>query len=141
LRAAHIGLAMGQRGTDVAREAAALVLLDDDFSSLVHGIRQGRRIFDNLVKAMTYILAIHVPIARLSLLPVLFKHSRIASGTAGRTGYAKPMSPTRPELREARATHQGQRRPIGERSPRGTRCANRGFQKVSAIRRTGAFHA
>jgi Ca2+-transporting ATPase len=72
LRAAHIGLAMGQRGTDVAREAAALVLLDDDLSSLVHGIRQGRRIFDNLVKAMTYILAIHVPIAGLSLLPVVF---------------------------------------------------------------------
>ncbi len=72
LKAAHIGLAMGQRGTDVAREAAALVLLDDDFSSLVHAIRQGRRIFDNLTKAMTYILAIHVPIAGLSLLPVLF---------------------------------------------------------------------
>ena len=72
LRAAHIGLAMGQRGTDVAREAAALVLLEDDFSALVQGIRQGRRIFDNLVKAMTYVLAIHVPIAGLSLLPVLF---------------------------------------------------------------------
>jgi len=72
LKAAHIGLAMGQRGTDVAREAAALVLLDDDFSSLVHAIRQGRRIFDNLTKAMTYILAIHVPIAGLSLLPVCF---------------------------------------------------------------------
>jgi Ca2+-transporting ATPase len=71
LRAAHIGLAMGQRGTDVAREAAALVMLDDDFSSLVHGIRQGRRIFDNLAKAMTYILAVHVPIAGLSLLPVV----------------------------------------------------------------------
>jgi Ca2+-transporting ATPase len=72
LKAAHIGLAMGQHGTDVAREAAALVLLDDDFSSLVRAIRQGRRIFDNLTKAMTYILAIHVPIAGLSLLPVLF---------------------------------------------------------------------
>jgi Ca2+-transporting ATPase len=71
LKAAHIGLAMGQRGTDVAREAAALVLLDDDFSSLVHAIRHGRRIFDNLTKAMTYILAIHIPIAGLSLLPVL----------------------------------------------------------------------
>ena len=73
LKAAHIGLAMGQHGTDVAREAAALVLLDDDFSSLVHAIAQGRRIFDNLTKAMTYILAIHVPIAGLSLLPVLVK--------------------------------------------------------------------
>jgi Ca2+-transporting ATPase len=71
LRAAHIGLAMGQRGTDVAREAASLVLLDDDFSSLVRGIRQGRRIFDNLTKAMTYILAVHVPIAGLSLIPVV----------------------------------------------------------------------
>jgi Ca2+-transporting ATPase len=69
LKAAHIGLAMGQRGTDVAREAAALVLLDDDFSSLVRAIHQGRLIFDNLAKAMTYILAIHVPIAGLSLLP------------------------------------------------------------------------
>jgi Ca2+-transporting ATPase len=73
LRAAHIGLAMGQHGTDVAREAASLVLLDDDLSSLVGAIRQGRQIFDNLTKAMTYILAIHVPIAGLSLLPVLFK--------------------------------------------------------------------
>jgi Ca2+-transporting ATPase len=71
LKAAHIGLAMGQRGTDVAREAAALVLLDDDFSSLVRGVRQGRTIFDNLGKAMTYILAVHVPIAGLSLLPVV----------------------------------------------------------------------
>jgi Ca2+-transporting ATPase len=72
LRLAHIGLAMGQRGTDVAREAAALVLLDDDFSSLVYGIRRGRTIFDNLSRAMTYVLAIHVPIAGLSLLPVIF---------------------------------------------------------------------
>jgi Ca2+-transporting ATPase len=72
LRAAHIGLAMGQRGTDVAREAAALVFLDDDFSSLVRGIRQGRTIFDNLSRAMTYVLAIHVPIAGLSLLPLVF---------------------------------------------------------------------
>ncbi len=69
LKAAHIGLAMGRRGTDVAREAAALVLLDDDFSSLVRGVAQGRRIFDNLARAMTYLLAIHVPIAGLSLLP------------------------------------------------------------------------
>jgi Ca2+-transporting ATPase len=73
LKAAHIGIAMGDRGTDVAREAAALVLLDDDFASIVRAIRQGRRIFDNLQKAMGYLFAVHVPIAGMSLLPVLFQ--------------------------------------------------------------------
>lgn len=73
LKAAHIGIAMGGRGTDVAREAAALVLLDDDFSSIVSAVRLGRRIFDNLKKAMDYIFAIHVPIAGLSLIPALLK--------------------------------------------------------------------
>jgi Ca2+-transporting ATPase len=73
LKAAHIGIAMGGRGTDVAREAAALVLLDDDFSSIVKAVRRGRTIFDNLKKAMAYIFAIHVPIAGMSLIPVLFK--------------------------------------------------------------------
>ncbi len=72
LKAAHIGVAMGGRGTDVAREAASLVLLDDNFASLVIAVRLGRRIADNLRKAMGYILAVHVPIAGLSLLPVLF---------------------------------------------------------------------
>src|SRR6185369_5382807 len=71
LAAAQIGIAMGERGTDVAREAAALVLLDDDFSSIVHAIRLGRRIFDNLKKSMAYLLAVHVPIAGISLLPIL----------------------------------------------------------------------
>ncbi len=71
LKAAHIGIAMGKRGTDVAREAASLVLLDDDFSSIVRALRHGRRIFDNLRKAMRYILAIHVPIAGVALLPIL----------------------------------------------------------------------
>ncbi|MDQ2949697.1 MAG: cation-translocating P-type ATPase, partial [Acidobacteriota bacterium] len=73
LKAAHIGIAMGLRGTDVAREAADLVLLDDDFSSIVQAVRLGRRIFDNLKKAMAYIFAIHVPIAGLSLCAVLFR--------------------------------------------------------------------
>ena len=72
LKSAHIGIAMGERGTDVAREAASLVLLDDDFSSIVGAVRIGRRIFDNLKKAMAYIFAIHVPIIGLSLLPVVF---------------------------------------------------------------------
>jgi Ca2+-transporting ATPase len=72
LKSAHIGIAMGGRGTDVAREAAALVLVDDDFSSIVQAVKLGRRIFDNLTKAMAYIFAIHVPIAGMSLLPILF---------------------------------------------------------------------
>ena len=70
LRSAHIGIAMGQRGTDVAREASALVLLDDDFNSIVRAVRLGRRIYDNLVKAVSYILAIHLPIAGLALVPI-----------------------------------------------------------------------
>ncbi|WP_445503807.1 cation-translocating P-type ATPase [Microvirga sp. G4-2] len=71
LEAAHIGIAMGQRGTDVAREAADIVLLDDRFVSIIGGVRLGRRIFANLRKALTYVTAIHVPIAGLALLPIL----------------------------------------------------------------------
>ena len=72
LKAAHIGIAMGGRGTDVAREASSIVLLDDDFGSIVKSIRLGRRIYDNLRKAMGFIFAVHVPIAGLALLPLLF---------------------------------------------------------------------
>jgi len=71
LKSANIGIAMGEKGTDVAREASSLVLMDDNFSSIVSAIRMGRRIFDNLQKAFGYIIAIHVPIAGLSLIPVL----------------------------------------------------------------------
>lgn len=71
LKAAHIGVAMGARGTDVAREAAHLVLLKDDFASLVTAVRYGRRIFANLRKAVTFVLAVHLPIIGLSLAPVL----------------------------------------------------------------------
>ncbi|MDP3136160.1 MAG: cation-translocating P-type ATPase [Burkholderiaceae bacterium] len=72
LKSAHIGIAMGGRGTDVAREASSIVLLDDDFGSIVRTIRLGRRIYDNLRKAMAYIVAVHIPIAGLALLPLLF---------------------------------------------------------------------
>lgn len=72
LKAAHIGIAMGGRGTDVAREASSIVLLDDDFGSIVASIRLGRRIYDNLRKAMAFIFAVHVPIAGLALLPLVF---------------------------------------------------------------------
>ena len=72
LKAAHIGIAMGARGTDVAREAADIVLLDDDFGSIVQAVRLGRRIDDNLRKAVGFTFSVHVPIAGLSLLPLLF---------------------------------------------------------------------
>lgn len=71
LEAAHIGIAMGRKGTDVAREAADLVLLDDSFNSIVGGVRLGRRIYANLRQALTFITAVHVPIAGLALLPIL----------------------------------------------------------------------
>ncbi len=71
LKAAHIGIAMGQRGTDVAREAASIVLLDDNFNSIVGGVKLGRRIYDNLQKAIGYLIAVHIPIVILSVVPVL----------------------------------------------------------------------
>ena len=71
LEAAHCGIAIGPRATDVAKEAADIVLLDEDFGSIVAGVRLGRRIFDNLRKVMIYIAAIHVPVSGLALLPLL----------------------------------------------------------------------
>lgn len=71
LKAANIGISMGQRGTDVAREASAIVLTDDDFSSIVKAVRMGRRIFDNLRKSFVYVFSLHVPIAGMSLLPAM----------------------------------------------------------------------
>ena len=70
LKAAHVGVAMGKRGSEVAREAAALVLLNDDFAALVGALGEGRRIFDNVRRSMSYILAVHVPIAGMALLPI-----------------------------------------------------------------------
>jgi Ca2+-transporting ATPase len=72
LKSAHIGVAMGERGTDVAREASALILLNDDFSSIVKAVRLGRRIYNNIKRAMGYLLAVHVPIAGMSILPLAF---------------------------------------------------------------------
>ena len=72
LKSAHIGIAMGERGTDVARESSAIVLLNDDFLSIVAAVRLGRRIFDNLKKAIGYIFSVHIPIAGLALFPILF---------------------------------------------------------------------
>lgn len=71
LKAAHIGVAMGARGTDVAREAAALVLLNDDFASLVTAVRYGRRVFANLRKAFAFVVAVHLPIIGVSIVPVM----------------------------------------------------------------------
>jgi len=72
LKSAHIGISMGERGTDVARESSAIVLLNDDFFSIVAAVRLGRRIFDNLKKAIGYIFSVHMPIAGLALFPILF---------------------------------------------------------------------
>lgn len=71
LKAADIGVAMGGRGTDVAREAADIVIADDDFGSIVRAVRMGRRLDDNLRRALGFVVAVHVPVAGLALLAVL----------------------------------------------------------------------
>jgi P-type Ca2+ transporter type 2C len=72
IKAAHIGIAMGSRGSEVAREASAIILLNDDFGAIVKAIRLGRRIYDNLRKSVEYIIAVHIPIAGLTLFPLAF---------------------------------------------------------------------
>jgi Ca2+-transporting ATPase len=71
LKAAHIGIAMGKRGSEVAKNAASLVLTDDDLTHMVDAIALGRKIYDNLKKAIRYIISIHIPIILLVLLPLL----------------------------------------------------------------------
>ncbi|SFG01350.1 Ca2+-transporting ATPase [Novosphingobium sp. CF614] len=71
LKAAHIGIAMGRRGTDVAREASAIVLVEDDFGAIVDAVRLGRRIYDNIRKAVGFIFGVHVPIAALAIMPLV----------------------------------------------------------------------
>ena len=72
LKAANIGISMGLRGTDVAREASFIVLTDDDFSSIVSAVRMGRRIYDNLRKSFTYVFSLHIPIAGMAMIPAAF---------------------------------------------------------------------
>ncbi|MFM0412246.1 cation-translocating P-type ATPase [Paraburkholderia dipogonis] len=71
LKAAHIGIAMGLRGAEVAREVASLVLLRDDFAPIVSAIRLGRRIYANLVQAISYTVAVHIPMIAATMIPVL----------------------------------------------------------------------
>lgn len=71
LKWADVGISMGQRGTDVAREASGLVLLDDNFATIVVAVRMGRRVYQNIMRAVSYIFAVHVPIAGLTILPML----------------------------------------------------------------------
>jgi Ca2+-transporting ATPase len=71
LKAAHIGIAMGKRGSEVARNIATLVLADDDFSHMPEAIALGRRIYDNLKKAIRYIISIHIPIIMIVTLPLI----------------------------------------------------------------------
>lgn len=73
LKKANIGIAMGQRGTNVAKESADLILLDDNFNTIIKAIENGRNIYSNIKKAISYVIAIHIPIALLSLMVPIFK--------------------------------------------------------------------
>ncbi|HNZ52453.1 MAG TPA: cation-translocating P-type ATPase [Candidatus Pacearchaeota archaeon] len=72
LKSANIGVSMGERGTDVAREASSIVLLDDNFTSIVNGVKMGRRVFDNIRKAMSYVFSMHIPILGITVLALIF---------------------------------------------------------------------
>ena len=72
LKSADIGIAMGQKGTEVARAAAGIVLLDDNFSTIVEAVKEGRRIYDNLRKAFVFLFSFHLPIVGLAVLPLFF---------------------------------------------------------------------
>ena len=106
LKAAHIGIAMGGRGTDVAREAASLVLLDDDFVSIVAAVRLGRRIYDNLRKAMAYVLAVHVPDRRHGAAAAAVRlaadaSARCTSCSSSSSSIRRARSSSRPSPRSA----------------------------------------
>ena len=73
LKKANVGIAMGKRGTNVAKESADLILLDDNFNTIVKAIENGRTIYHNIRKAISYVIAIHIPIALLSLFVPVFK--------------------------------------------------------------------
>jgi Ca2+-transporting ATPase len=70
LKAAHIGIAMGKKGTEIAKQAASLILLEDDLSKMVHAIAMGRKIYSNLKKAIQYIISIHIPIILTVFIPL-----------------------------------------------------------------------
>ena len=70
LKAAHIGIAMGKKGTEIAKQAASLILLEDDLSKMVDAIAMGRKIYTNLKKAIQYIISIHIPIILTVFIPL-----------------------------------------------------------------------
>src|SRR5690606_18857835 len=70
LKAAHIGIAMGKRGTEIAKQAASLVLLEDDLSKMVDAVAMGRKIYTNLKKAIQYVISIHIPIILVVFIPL-----------------------------------------------------------------------
>ncbi|MDQ6901988.1 MAG: cation-translocating P-type ATPase [Bacteroidota bacterium] len=70
LKAAHIGIAMGKKGTEIAKQAASLILLEDDLSKMVNAVAMGRKIYANLKKAIQYIISIHIPIILTVFIPL-----------------------------------------------------------------------